>query len=217
MAKINVLMVKVGKNPELIEIDDSLKTMQNLVGGYIEMVRPFEDENVILVCNEEGKINRLPFNRMLYYTPEYIEMSWKELKEKFREYEKERNYKENPLYARVVFAQKSFGREYSEASRTYEFSSDNKAFQSQMSGYSIFGNAIDGSDLGVRLDYYMADERGGKNGWIIEKCYLLGESKKIMDFISGDFILCGMSYDQENVQRIPDYLILKYKEKFCLK
>lgn len=36
--------------------------MQELVDGYIETYEPFEDE-AIIVCNEEGKINSMRMNR----------------------------------------------------------------------------------------------------------------------------------------------------------
>ena len=41
-----------------------------------------------------------------------------------------------------------------------------------MSGYSIFGWALDGSDPGVRLEAYMAAEKGGANGWKVDYCYM---------------------------------------------
>lgn len=66
--KINVLLVEVGKYPKMIAIDDNLEAMQSLVGGYIEEYMPFEDE-VALVCNEEGKMSGLPLNRAIYSEP----------------------------------------------------------------------------------------------------------------------------------------------------
>ena len=38
--------------------------MQKTVDGWIEAVYPFEEE-VCIVCNEEGKINRMPLNRAI--------------------------------------------------------------------------------------------------------------------------------------------------------
>lgn len=61
---IKVLLIKPGKSPAEIEVEDTLEAQQKLVGGYIEMCMPFEDE-VALICNEEGKICRLPMNRAL--------------------------------------------------------------------------------------------------------------------------------------------------------
>ncbi|MBQ2972389.1 MAG: DUF3846 domain-containing protein [Ruminococcus sp.] len=60
-----VLLVEPEKKPRVVEIDDTLEALQELVGGYIEAIYPFEDE-VALICNEEGKITGLPLNRALY-------------------------------------------------------------------------------------------------------------------------------------------------------
>lgn len=62
---ISVLLIQPGKYPKTVTIEDSLEAMQALVSGDIEEYMPFEDE-VALVCNEEGKINGLPLNRAIY-------------------------------------------------------------------------------------------------------------------------------------------------------
>lgn len=41
-------------------ISDSLKNLQNIVGGYIQMV-PISDKAAV-ICNEEGKLTGLPIN-----------------------------------------------------------------------------------------------------------------------------------------------------------
>ena len=56
----------VGQEPCYKEIENSLEAMQELVGGYIEMIE-LENRNY-LVCNEEGKIRNLPYNK--YVTDE---------------------------------------------------------------------------------------------------------------------------------------------------
>ncbi len=65
---IKVLVVEPGKDPYVQEIDGSLKSMQALVGGYIETV-PILDEPgpapAEIVCNEEGKLLGLTPNRLL--------------------------------------------------------------------------------------------------------------------------------------------------------
>lgn len=63
--KISVLLVEPNKYPKMIEIDDTLEAMQAVVGGDIEEYMPFEDE-VAIICNEEGKVNGLPPNRAVY-------------------------------------------------------------------------------------------------------------------------------------------------------
>ena len=61
---MRVLVVEPEHRPEAKEIDDSLKEMQGIVGGYIQALYPFE-EPVALVCNDEGKLMDLPANRGL--------------------------------------------------------------------------------------------------------------------------------------------------------
>lgn len=61
---MKVLVVEVGRQPMVQEIDGSLRSMQEIVGGYIQPVYPWREE-VALVCNEEGKINGMALNRPL--------------------------------------------------------------------------------------------------------------------------------------------------------
>ena len=61
---MRVLVVEPEHRPEVKEINDSLKEMQGIVGGYIQAIYPFE-EPVALVCNDEGKLMDLPANRGL--------------------------------------------------------------------------------------------------------------------------------------------------------
>lgn len=60
---MNVLVVEPGMLPYEKEIN-GLGEMQAVVGGYIEAIYPYE-EQVAIVCNEEGLINGLPFNRSM--------------------------------------------------------------------------------------------------------------------------------------------------------
>lgn len=61
---MKILLVEPGKEPVLKEIDGSLKSMQEMVGGTIQALYPFE-EPVALICNDEGKLLGLPLNRAL--------------------------------------------------------------------------------------------------------------------------------------------------------
>ena len=61
-----VLYVKPNEKPELMVIDGSLESKQKLVGGWIERFMPFEEE-VAIICNEEGKLNNMPLNRAVRY------------------------------------------------------------------------------------------------------------------------------------------------------
>lgn len=51
--KIKVLYKRVGREPEVVEMENTLQSMQSMVGGFIEVI-PYDDHE--LVCNEEGKI-----------------------------------------------------------------------------------------------------------------------------------------------------------------
>ena len=101
-------------------------------------------------------------------------MNYKQLTDLF--YQHEGGAPERHLTAYITFS--SFGpentKEYSWEARTYVVSSNNKAFQPNKGGYSIFGSCLDGTDHCVRLETYMAEERGRKNGWVVEDCCIVG-------------------------------------------
>lgn len=204
--KISILLVEPNKYPKMIEIDDTLEAMQEVVGGDIEEYMPFEDE-VAIICNEEGKVNGLPPNRAIYAEPETVELTYSELADRFRNAESEGK---KHLTGYIVFSQESFNKPYDEKSRTYAVSSDNKAFKVGLGGYSIYGSCLDGSDPCVRLDGYMR----GENAWKIEKCYLKEASREMLDIICGKFFICHAPYEAERFQSLPPDLAEKYREKF---
>ena len=110
------------------------------------------------------------------------EVTYSELVSYFKAVEHSKTGKRLSGY--IVFTEDSFTTPYSELARTYRVSSDNKAFQPGMGGYSIYGSALDGTDPCVRLEQYMAVERGGKNGWKIERCYVKTEElEQVKDLI----------------------------------
>ena len=204
--KISVLLVEPYKYPKMIEFDDTLEAMQAMVGGDIEEYMPFEDE-VAIVCHEEGKLIGLPPNRAIYAEPETVELTYSELADRFRNAESEGK---KHLTGYIVFSQESFNKPYDEKSRTYAVSSDNKAFKAGLGGYSIYGSCLDGSDPCVRLDGYMR----GENAWKIEKCYLKEASREMLDIICGKFFICHAPYEAERFQSLPPDLAEKYREKF---
>ena len=97
-------------------------------------------------------------------------ISYGELCEKMREFNKVHNNtskgNNKVLKGVIVFTQDSFDKTYTEGERSYEVTSDNKAFLPNMISNSIFGNCLDGIDNGVRLDLYIYD------GWKIDYCYI---------------------------------------------
>lgn len=207
---INVLLVEPNKYPKMVEVEDTLEAMQELVDGYIEEYMPFEDE-VAIICNDEGKLRGLPLNRAIYSETEDIELPYNEMKALFRQAEKEGRH----TTGYVVFTEDSFDKPYTEEQRTYVISSDNKAFIEGMGGYSIYASSLDGSDPCVRLERYMSDEHGGKDGWKIEKCYMKDDkNKEIMDIVAGKFFVCYAPIESESFKSLPKELAEKYEEKF---
>ena len=108
-------------------------------------------------------------------------MNYSELKQVFRELKC--NSQLEDLTAHIIFTKDSFDQQYPLLSRTYRISSDNKAYWPNMSGYSIFGDCLDGTDQGVRLDYYMAEERD-PTGWKVEDCYILEQMRDVVAILN---------------------------------
>ena len=62
--KIRVVLLEPGKLARVADIDSSLEGLQKTVNGLIEAAYPFEEE-VCIICNEEGKLNGMPLNRAI--------------------------------------------------------------------------------------------------------------------------------------------------------
>lgn len=58
--KIKAFIKRPGEAGHMSYISDTLKNLQNHVDGYIETVTM--GHGVVLVCNEEGRINGMPYN-----------------------------------------------------------------------------------------------------------------------------------------------------------
>lgn len=62
--RITVIVVEQNKEPYEKQIKNDLYSFQDAVEGCIEVIHPFND-SAIIRCNEMGKINNLPFNRVV--------------------------------------------------------------------------------------------------------------------------------------------------------
>lgn len=62
---MKVIIVEPQKAPYTKEIEDSLRARQEIVGGFIEVHKLFSDDDVVVICNEDGKLQNLPMNRVL--------------------------------------------------------------------------------------------------------------------------------------------------------
>lgn len=203
--KIKVVLLEPGKQAQITEIDSTLEGMQAVVGGDIQPIYPFEEE-VCIVCDEEGKLKDYELNRALYAEPEEEYMPYEFMEQKFREKEKDGTGKHIMGY--VVFSNDSFDKEYPIEARTYCISSNNKAFQPGMCGYSIYGSSLDGSDVCVRLEQYMR----GENAWKIEDCYMKPERGEMFDILAGKAFICSCA--GENFGSLSDEQAKRYQKQF---
>lgn len=77
---MKVVAVRPMQPPVVEEVNNKLKDLQKFVGGYIEVVPMSADlsafsgskystdeDTVVLICNEEGKLQGLPLNRKIDY------------------------------------------------------------------------------------------------------------------------------------------------------
>ena len=62
---MQIMMIKAQMNPVMIEVEHCLHSFQQLVGGMIEVVEPFLDNDVVLVCDENGRDKGKPVNRII--------------------------------------------------------------------------------------------------------------------------------------------------------
>lgn len=206
---IKVVLLEPGKLARVADINASLEGMQKIVGGCIEAYYPFE-EQVCIVCNDEGKINGMDLNRAVREEDTVTDMTYAELTNLFHAAERDGSGKHISGY--VVFTDDSFTEAYSEEARTYLISSDNKTFRPNMGGYSIYGSAIDGSDPSARLEQYMAAEKGGKDGWRVERCYIKEPGREILDIIAGPCFICDCSSD--NLGSLSAAQLDRYTKRF---
>jgi len=63
--ELRIVLKKVGEEPEIMNIENTLEAKQKLVGGWIEVVTVTDD--ILLVCNEEGKLDNLDPNLLFDY------------------------------------------------------------------------------------------------------------------------------------------------------
>ena len=63
---MRAMIVEPMQPPRIEEIEPTLRNLQSIVGGYIEIVPAELGDSALVICNEEGKIDNLPPNRFVY-------------------------------------------------------------------------------------------------------------------------------------------------------
>lgn len=61
---MKILVVETSKQPYVINIENTLSAKQNVVGGPIDVISPWDD-SIAVVLNDEGKNRGLKINRMI--------------------------------------------------------------------------------------------------------------------------------------------------------
>ena len=54
----------------------------------------------------------------------------------------------------IIYSQDNWNKPYTEVQRTYTTNTDQKCYDVDACGTSMFGDCLDGTDLGIRLDWY---------------------------------------------------------------
>ena len=65
--KIKCLLVEPYELPKEVIIDNTLEVEQEILGGDIECVYLQNHNDIVLICNEEGKIKGMTLNRDIGY------------------------------------------------------------------------------------------------------------------------------------------------------
>lgn len=73
-SEIKVVIAEPMREAYIYTIKNELSELQKLVGGYIEVLPFTREDNVTIICNEEGKMNGLPLNRSLAHEGEIWEI-----------------------------------------------------------------------------------------------------------------------------------------------
>ena len=63
---MKIIVVPINEMPRAIEIDGSLKSMQKIVGGLIQIYPLRNDDNIVAICNEGGKLGGFYPNRVIF-------------------------------------------------------------------------------------------------------------------------------------------------------
>lgn len=63
LGSIRVLLVEPNKEPCVIDVVHRLDELQRVIGGYVQMLPLSKD--VVILCDEDGRLKQLPFNRTI--------------------------------------------------------------------------------------------------------------------------------------------------------
>ena len=65
MSTIKVLMVRPQEKPQMKEVESTQQIEQD-IGGSVEIKTPFDEKNVVMICNADAEVKRQTMNRALF-------------------------------------------------------------------------------------------------------------------------------------------------------
>ena len=65
MSTIKVLMVRPQEKPQMKEVEFT-QQIEQLLGGSIEIKTPFDENNVVMICNADSDPKKQTMNRALF-------------------------------------------------------------------------------------------------------------------------------------------------------
>ena len=73
---MKMIIKNPGEKHLIKEMDDNLKLLQDMLGGYIEYpyIEPLHKQNIAMIVNEEGKLFNLPPSILLIHDGEVCDM-----------------------------------------------------------------------------------------------------------------------------------------------
>lgn len=173
---------------ELVEIigetSDKVK-VKSIIDGYeFEYDKDFFNKNKSIA--NESDINNYKFN---LNESKADSLSFEEFKKVMQDaYDKDKT-----LEGVIVFTEDSFNKPYSEEERSYKVSNNtSRGLQTGKISNSIWGDCLDGKDLGVRLDIYMQEDPV----WKVDYCYILDKNtdEKKTEAVTPDKEYMGVKY-----------------------
>lgn len=63
---MKAILKKPRRNAQVVDVENTLDGIRSAIGGYFEALVFSEEHNIIMICDESGKLKGLDFNFYLY-------------------------------------------------------------------------------------------------------------------------------------------------------
>ena len=98
-------------------------------------------------------------------------MTFEELTEQFRDYNRKKDYSMADRIGYIVYRKDNWKKNYPLKARTYRVSSASAWFNPDKMGRSLVGDSLDDYDIGARLDVFFGR-------WKVDYCYIREEAER---------------------------------------